>query len=190
MLVVALPAFYFVGRVIGRIKNGKFERAWRPIMPVIEGATVHVDRAGAAASSRLTGSYRGRSVVAEMAPDMSRSGSYDETGYENRWDVGVSEVPGAHDWTVRWKDAILGMGTTGWSISSEDDSLVERLERAGIRDIVAPLGRGDINYLASDRTLSLHEDIRPMWAPGPVRFRQELDVLVELAAAVTPLNAR
>ena len=189
VLAIALPVMYVIGGMIGRVKNRRFEKAWRPIMPVIEGAEVVADRGGGA-SSWLTGSYRGTPVFAQMTPDVARGGQIDTRGYENRFETGVRELTGAQDWSVRWTKSMLGFGTTGWSINAADSALAARLESAGVREIVAPLGRGEVNYRAQPATLVLHQDIRPRWVPEPARFQQELDVLVQLAAVAAPLNRR
>jgi hypothetical protein len=190
VLAVALPVFYFIGKVIVRLKNAKFERAWRPLMPVLTGAKVVADQGGGGASSWLTGTYRGTSVFAEMTPDVGRGGLTDSPGYENRFETGVRDLAGASDWSVRWSEQFLGFGTTGWVVSSDDPVLTEKLERAGVRELVASLGRGEVRYRTFTSTLVLHQDIRPLWVPPPERFRTELDVLLELAAVAGPLNKR
>jgi hypothetical protein len=187
VLAVALPVFYGIGRIVNRFQNRRFERAWRPLMPLLGGAKV-VAEPGAAASSWLTGTYRGATVRAEMTPDVGHSSAIEMAGYENRFETGLRDIKGAADWSVAWKEAILGFGTTGWTIWAADSALEARLHGAGIREVVAPLGRGSIEYSARSATLVLHQDIRPLWAPGPVRFQFELDVLLELAAVTAPLN--
>ena len=188
VLAVALPVLYGIGRIVGRVKNGRFERAWRPLLATIDGAEVVADRGGGAASSWLTGTYRGAAVFAHMTPDVRHGGQIHTVGLENRWEAGVRDLPGARDWSVRWSDSVLGIGTTGWTVRADDAALAAGLERAGVREIAAPLGRGTIEYRARPATLVLHQDIRPLRVPAPARFRQELDVLLELAAVVAPLN--
>lgn len=189
VVAVALPLFYFIGGMIGRMKNRRFERAWRPLMSSIDGAEVVADNGGGA-SSWLTGTYRGTPVFAQMTPDVRHGGAIQTSGLENRWEAGVRELPGKHDWSVVWSQAVFGFGETGWTVRTDDPALGARLENAGVREIAASLGRGAIRYGARPQTLVLHEDIRPLWTPDAARFQQELDVLLELAAVAAPLNQR
>ncbi|HYD51225.1 MAG TPA: hypothetical protein VEA99_01310, partial [Gemmatimonadaceae bacterium] len=175
-------------RLIGKIKNRRFTRAWQPLLPTLQGAEILPDRGGGAASSWLTGTYRGRPVFAQMTPDVGHGGTSDTAGYENRWDTGLRDLTGGHDWSVQWSTAILGIGTTGWSFRSDDPALAARLERSAVRALADSLGRGRIAYSARARTLVLHQDIRPLWVPPPDRFRHELDVLLRMADEVAPLN--
>ncbi len=188
VLAAGLVVLYVIGGVLGRFKNRRFDRAWRPLMETIDGAEVVADRGGGAASSWLTGTYRGTPVFASMTPNVGHAGPIFIAGKENRFETGVRDLPGARDWSVDWTEAMLGIGTTGWTVHAGDPALVARLEHAGVTEIAARLGRGAVRYRAQPATLVLHQDIRPLWTPTPARFQQELDVLLELAAVAAPLN--
>lgn len=188
VLAALLPVLLGVGRAVGRFRNRRFAQAWRPLMGTLDGAKVVADGGGGAASSWLTGTYRGTDVFASMTPDVRHAGPLHSPGHENRFETGVRGLAGAHDWSVRWTTATLGIGTTGWHVASGDRELAARLEHAGVRALVAPLGRGEIRYGARPATLVLHQDVRPLLAPPPERFRQELDVLLRLAEVAAPLN--
>ena len=190
VLAVLLPVLYFIGKLLNKFKNSRFEKAWRPIESVLDGAEVVPDQGGGGASSWLTGTYRGVPVFAQMTPNVGKGGSLDTRGHENRWDTGVRDLAGANDWSVIFREALLGFGTTGWTIDSDDAALTERLEHAGLREIAARVGRGEFRYRVEPATLVLHQDIRPLWVPLPDRFRTELDVLVEMAALSAKANAR
>ena len=188
VLAVALPVLYVGGRLIARLRNARFTRDWAELVPTLVGAEVVPVRGGGAASSWLTGRYRGASVFASMTPDVGSGGSSDVHRLENRFETGLRELRGAHDWSVEWTEAVLGLGRTGWQLRADDAALRERLERAGVREIVGPLGRGAVRFGARAGTLVLHQDIRPYRTLPAERFRQSLDVLLRLSEVAGPLN--
>ena len=189
VLVMALPVLYWAGGMISRFRNRQFARAWQPVMTVLQKPKIVADQQ-VAASSLLTGTYRDVPVYASMTPNVAHGAAIDTRGLENRWEVGVRELPGASDWSIEWKRSILGLGETGWAVQTDDPALASRLEGAGVRDIPASLGPLRIEYRRQAATLAAHQDIRPLWAPSADRFRHELDVLLELAAVAAPLNPR
>lgn len=187
ILAVALPLIYGAGVLLARVKNARFRLAWSPLIPLVDEAEV-VNDGGGAASSVLRGRYRGAPVAAVMAPD-TRAGP-NSTLKGNRFEVTAREVPGRLNWSVVWSDQFLGFGTTGFQIHADDPALAERLAAAGVLELAARLGRVDrVDFSAGARALTLREQVQPLWHPPPERFRLELDVLLELAAANAAVNA-
>src|SRR5262245_29922515 len=98
ILAVFLVGVYFAGRILSRLKNARYARAWAPLIPVIGGKVV--DDGGGAATSWLTGTYMGRSVCASMVPNRNRYPG--ESGFRfHYFEVALLETPGKSDWFVK-----------------------------------------------------------------------------------------
>lgn len=178
MIVVA----YGLGRGLAAIKNRRFQGAWRPLMPLVEGARVEGD-GGGAATSFLHGMYRGRRVCAAMSPVRRRNADV------NHFEISAFQVKGRSDWKLVYHNALPGLGTTGWRIESKDEGLAARLRTTAIMPGEMP-GRTDIRwtYSASRQELNFHEEIGSLWTPSPGRFQAELDELLEIARINEDLN--
>jgi hypothetical protein len=178
VLVPFLVLVFLLGFAINRFKNRRFTRAWAPLVPVIGGKIV--EDGGGGASSWLTGTWRGRTVRAGMVPDRNRYSGESGSRY-NSFEIAVLGLPGAADWRLEGKSPILGFGPEGWQIDTTDPALAERLRAAGAVALVERLGSPTVTYSRSARTLQFSEDAGPVWAPAPERFREELDILLQLA---------
>lgn len=180
ILAIFLAFVYVAGLLLYKVKNRRFSKAWAPLVPVINGE-VEGD-GGGAASSRLHGTFQGRRVRAEMAPGQGRA------SYQNgRCDFAIVflDVAGRSDWSLLYYDSVRGIGKSGWRVESDDEELAERLRSMTI--LPARLAnRTDISwrYSASRKQLEFRQDVRPLWAPAPDRFRAEL----EMAYQVTLLS--
>lgn len=64
VLAVFLVFVFILGKLIYTFKASRFTKAWGPLIPIIQG-TVAND-GGGAATSWLTGTYRGKKVQASM----------------------------------------------------------------------------------------------------------------------------
>lgn len=178
VLVGFLICAYVIGRFLSNWKNRRFNAAWVPLVPLING-TVHHD-GGGADTSWLAGTYRGKQVRASMTPDRNlyREGS-DRYNY---FDIALRDVAGQQNWHIAYRTAILGMGTTGWHIEAEDEGLNGRLQAANIAAELARLGTPTVTYTARDHTLLYSDDITPRWAPTPERFQEILELLLRVSA--------
>ncbi|HEX6904201.1 MAG TPA: hypothetical protein VF789_31115 [Thermoanaerobaculia bacterium] len=186
VLAIFLVFVFLLGLLISRFKNARFAKAWKPLAPLIDGKVV--EDGGGAATSWLTGSYRGRRVVASMVPDRNRY-SEDSSGHRyNYFDVALLDMPGQQDWKIEHQTAILGFGQTGWRIVTKDKALEERLNASGILFAVSPFGSPEIAYSARDGKLQYSEDVTPQWIPTPERFQQELELLLTLAKVNEEVN--
>jgi hypothetical protein len=185
-LVLFLIFAFAAGWVLSRFKNARFARAWTPLVPVIQGTVTH--DGGGAATSWLTGTYRGRSVRAEMVPDRNLYPGESNARY-NYFGITLLDVPGKQDWRVAYQTSFLGMGQAGWQVTAKDPALQERLRARGVVDAVVQLGGQTLTYTAREGTLQYGEDAGPAWVPSPERFRQELDALLLLAAVNAEVNA-
>jgi hypothetical protein len=97
ILVVFLVCVFAAGRVLSRVRNARCARAWEPLVPVIGGKVV--DDGGGAATSWMTGTYKGRLVCASMVPNRNRYPG--ETGFRyNYFDVALLQTPGKSDWSL------------------------------------------------------------------------------------------
>jgi hypothetical protein len=194
ILIPFLIAVFAAGLVLNRFKNRRFHAAWRPLVPVIDGTVV--DDGGGAASSWLTGTFEGRRVHASMTPNRSTvPGSALKYNY---FELAVGELAGEHNWRVEYTLPTFGFGSGEWRIIADELPLAQRLERAGVLDIVAGMQAGArpasptlpaVNYLKNAATLTYCEDVGGGWTPAPDRFRHQLALLIQLAAIHTQMNS-
>ena len=185
VLVIFLIFVFALGFLINRFKNRRFTQTWRTLVPLINGKVI--EDGGGAATSWLTGTYRGQPVRAAMVPNRNRYSG--ESGhYYNHFEVALLEVPGRQDWSIEYKTKILGFGQTGWQIDTEDAALRDRLIGSGVIDEIARMGPEEIRYQARAKTLLYSEDVTPLWVPAPGRFQEELELLLLLARVNGEVN--
>ena len=178
VLIPFLVLVFLLGWLINRFKNRRFTRAWAPLVPLI-GGTITED-GGGAATSWLSGTWRGRRVRASMTPERNRYSG--ESGHTyNYFEIALLDLPGGQDWQIEWKSSILGIGQEGWRIDTADPALAERLRAAGVVAVVERMGFEAVTYSARTKTLLFSEDAGPVWVSLPERFREELDALLQLA---------
>jgi hypothetical protein len=184
-LVIFLAFVFGAGLLLSRFKNARYTRSWAELVPVISG--VVTNDGGGAATSWLSGSYRGRPVRAAMVPQRSRYSG--ESGHHyNYFEVTLLEVAGQHDWSVAYKTPLMGFGAEGWHISAHDPDLAGRLQDAGVIERIAPFGAQEVSYRSHGRQLRYSEDVSPRVAPPPERFVAELELLLALAAINAAVN--
>jgi hypothetical protein len=173
ILVIFLVSVYAAGRALSRIKNARFARAWQPLVPVIGGKVI--DDGGGAASSWLTGTYKGRSFAAQMVPGRNRYSG--ETGFRyNYFDVALLETPGKADWSLDGRPI------------SRDKSLEQRLMNAGAMDVLTGIGSAEVRYDARQRTLTIVQEPGAAWVPPPAHFEAQLNALLRLAEINAAVN--
>jgi hypothetical protein len=192
-LVIFLALVFAAGLLLSKFKNARFAKAWGPLQSVVNG-TVTGD-GGGAATSWLTGTYRGAKVRASMTPGRNRSS---EGGDKyNYFDVALLDLPGARDWDVIYGTAFLGFGRSGWHVKAEDEMLAESLRGAGVVEMTASFGTPHtlggvglptVSYRRREQTLRFSEDVTPQWAPTPEQFRERLDFLLHLAEVNRRVN--
>lgn len=185
VLAIFLVFVFTFGWLLSKFKNRRFTHAWAPLVPLLQG-TVHED-GGGAASSFLSGTYRGHRVRATMAPDQNRYSGESGDRY-NYFDVALLDVPGRHDWRVELETAILGFGRDGWKITAGDPALVERLQGAGVLALITRFGQPEVAYQARGKTLLYSEDVTPNWIAMPARFQEGLELLLALARINAEVN--
>ena len=186
VLAVFLVFVFILGKLIYSFKAGRLTRAWAPLVPILQG-TVTND-GGGAATSWLTGTYRGKKVQASMIPERNRYSG--ESGHRyNYFDVALMDIPGSQDWTVEYRTAILGFGETGWSIQTGDELLRTRLQASGILETMARFGSPKVMYKKQARKLEYSEDVTPQWIPSPERFQELLELLLLLERVNQEVNS-
>lgn len=192
-LAIFMVCVFVAGKILHAFQNARLGSAWSELIPVVKGQ-VRGD-GGGAASSWLVGSYAGRSVQARMAPNSSVFSG--ETGVRyNHFEVAVLDVAGTHDWSLMYGKRVLGVGENGWTFRSRDSALEAALGRSPIVALVEDLGwpshslavRPIVQYQRSARSLTYAEDVSPAWTPSPERFRQQLDLVLQLAAINEQIN--
>jgi len=185
VLIILLVLAWIIGRFISSLKNKRFNQAWAPLVPLINGK-IHHD-GGGAATSWLTGSYKGKQVQASMIPNRNR---YQEQSGEryNYFDVALMQIAGQQDWRITYKTAVFGLGKTGWQVSGRDENLSLRLQSDEIFSALAHLGRPEIEYSARSRTLRCSQDVTPQWVPTAQRFQEQLEELLLLETINEELN--
>ena len=185
VLIIFLVFVFGLGFLINRFKNRRFTRAWKPLVHLINGKVI--EDGGGAATSWLTGTYRGQPVRASMIPNRNRYSGESGPKY-NYFDIALLEVPGRQDWRIEYKTPILGFGQTGWQIDTKDAALRDRLQASGVIDEIARMGPEEIRYQARAKTLLCSEDVTPLWVPAPARFQEELELLLLLARVNAEVN--
>lgn len=185
VLIIFIIGALIVGRFLSAAKNKRFAAAWAPLIPLIRSGTVHTD-GGGAATSWLTGTIQGKQVQASMIPGRNRySESSDKYNY---FAVALLGVPGQEDWRIVYQTATLGIGHTGWHISTKDQTLATRLHDSGVMAALAHLGSPTIEYTVRSGQLQYSEDVTPRWVPTPERFQTALDLLLQIAAISADLT--
>lgn len=189
ILIVFLILVFGAGFLLNSLKNARFAKAWTPLIPII-GGNVSGDNGGGA-SSLLSGTYQGRAVRATMAPQLNR---YSQSGhYYNYFDVTIAGAPGKHNWQLKYNTPILGFGSTGWELVADDAALQQRLLTRGVIDLIERLGTTPIqtlptlDYTARSGALLFREEVAG-WIPEPERFRQQLEILLQLANINAEVN--
>lgn len=185
VLIPFLVLVFAIGFLINKFKNRRFARAWAPLVPMINGTITH--DGGGAATSWLTGTWRGRRVSASMTPDRNMYSGESGSRY-NSFEIAVLDLAGGQDWSIEHKTPILGFGQEGWHIETADRALAERLRAAGAIALVERLGMPTLRYTARGRTLLFSEDAGPVWVPAPARFQEELEILLQLAEVNERVN--
>lgn len=190
-LAVFLVVVFVAGYFYYRFQNARLTRAWGTLPGLING---HVSGdGGGAASSWLSGTDRGRPVVAALSPNLNQ---HDEGGAKyNYFEVALTELPGRHDWSVAYAQRVLGMGQSGWQVKAEDPALAEALRGAAVPSLVAPFGetpahfmRPTLEYNRRERVLRYRADISPLLAPSPQQFTSLLEMLHNAADINARLN--
>jgi hypothetical protein len=185
VLAIFMVFVFAFGFLINRVKNAGFRKAWAPLIPIIQGKVV--EDGGGAATSWLTGTYRGKRVRASMTPNRNRYSG--ESGhYYNDFDVSLLNVPGEQDWKIEYTTAILGFGHTGWRIVTKDKALEDRLNASGILLAISRFGSPEIAYQARSGVLQFSDDITPLKVPSPESFRDQLELLLVLAKVNEEVN--
>ncbi|HEY2029028.1 MAG TPA: hypothetical protein VGH20_07440 [Myxococcales bacterium] len=185
VLVAFLVVCYAIGKAAAWFKNGRFNRAWSPLLPVLGDARITSD-GGVAVTSRLSGTYRGASVHALMTPNVAHKYSPGRNG--NVFSVAVENVPGGADWSIVWNVGLPLVGNASWVIRSPDVLLTKRLEDADAVAAVDSFGRASTHYRVRDRTLEWSAYIEPRVILAPDHFRHVLDALLSLAAINKTVN--
>lgn len=173
VLLVFLVFVFLLGFAINKFKNARFVRAWEPLRPVVGGGKV-VEDGGGAATSWLAGTYKGRTVCAEMIPGRNRYSG--ETGFRyNHFAVALIDAPGKSDWSVNTHPV------------SRDKALEQRLSEAGVMAILAQIGQAEVTYDTRQRKLTIIQEPGASWIPPREHFEKQLNTLLtlgELNAAV------
>lgn len=189
ILALFLVIVFVLGYGINRLKNARFTRTWQPLIPLIDGKVV--EDGGGAATSWLTGTYKGTAVYASIVPNRNRYAMTDDTGGHvyNYFEVGVQNVRGQFAWSVEHKEGVLGFGHKGWTATSENKKLAADLERSGVVEEISRYHPMTVEYNPRTKTLRFTEDVTPLLLPPNDRVQQELDLLLNIAQLNERLNA-
>jgi hypothetical protein len=173
ILAIFLVCVFAAGLVLNRVKNARFRRVWGPLIPVIGGRVV--EDGGGAATSWLTGTYKGWQVSASMVPNRNRYPG--ETGFRyNYFDVALLETPGRSNWSLNDRPV------------SPDKALEQRLREASAMAVLDGTGPAEVIFDSKQRTLTFVQEMGPGWVPSPAQFVMQLDVLLRLAEINRAVN--
>lgn len=195
VLVIFLIFVFILGYFIYKFKNMRLSNAWGPLVGLVNGKVV--GDGGGAATSWLTGTYRGHNVQAGMTPNRNMySGDDGGGGHKyHHFDVALTDTPGRQDWSVQFDRAVLGIGQTSWRVRAKDPALQAALEAAGVISLVAPLGQPPqylteptLEYSSRTKLLRYAADNGSTWTPTPQHFTELLEILIKAAAINARLN--
>lgn len=183
-LAVFLVLAYGVGILLSRFKNARFSKAWAPLQPLIDGKIV--DDGGGAATSWLTGTYQGYQVQARMSPQRNLG----EAGRRfNDFSVALAQVKGEQDWTFAGRPS-PEPGKSPWRVTADTTAVAQRLERAGIENMLPGLGYPKVSFRQQSGLLEYQVDVTPALVPTPELFARTLQFLVWLEGVNREANPR
>src|SRR5262245_57312827 len=99
ILAIFLVVVFAAGYVLNRFKNRQFRKKWAQLVPLLSQPQITED-SGGAATSWLSGSYRGAKVYASMTPNVARHTDLRSTNKGNRFSAAIQNVPGRVDWSL------------------------------------------------------------------------------------------
>jgi hypothetical protein len=191
-IVVFLVLAYVIGTTATKFEKAKVTKAWSTLQPVINGnienngSRVYTFAKEASnAASWLVGTYNEKKILASIYPNKRKY-------YFSRWDrynyfsVGILELEGRKDWKVVFKQSV-GSGKSGFSILAEKE-LEQRLRDAGMLTLVTSIDNAGVAYYAGSHLLQLSDTITGGWTPTPEKFKQELELLLKIAAINEQVN--
>lgn len=195
VLALFVPAVIVLGWVIYRVRDARLQRAWRPLLPLFDGARVGGDGGGAAASF-LGGRYRGRRVEATMFPRVAAHDDSDGGGpYLNLFQLSLPDVAGSADWRVVLPTDWLGRPVGGWQLESPSAALGDALQRAGVLETLQALVPPDatmarhgpaLAFRSRESRLVLRCEVGgPGLVPPPAWVEQALALLLKAAESTT-----
>jgi len=181
ILIGFLIVVFIAGYFLYKFKNARLTSAWGPLVGLVNGKVV--GDSGGAATSWLTGVWKGREIAASLSPGINQ---HEDGGAKyNYFDVALRDVPGKHDWSVEYTRRVIGIGQTGWQVRAEDQALEEALRAAGIAPLVEPFGetpphfqQPSLEYDRRTRLLRYRTDVTPLLTPSPQRFTELLEMLL------------
>lgn len=195
-LAIFLVVVFVGGYLLYKFKNARLTNAWGPLVAMVDGKVV--GDGGGAATSWLTGTYKGRPIQASMVPgrnQYSSIGDNTSNAKYNYFDVALAAIPGKHDWNIQYDRSYLGVGKTGWRISSRDAALEAALNAAGLLPLIESFGTPPgfyslptVQYSAREQLLRYGGDNGRQWTPTPEQFVAQLEMLRQLAAINERLN--
>lgn len=185
-LVVFVYLAYRAGKILNAFKHRRFTHAWQPLVGIINGA-VHEDPQGGGASSWLAGQWKGNTIHARMTPEVHRGGTAGGSAgpLVNEFAVGVADQKGRASWTAERGFALNGKGDI--AINSKDAALAERL-RGEVVALLEAAQCGAARFEHHSGYVFVQEDVTPLWAPPPERFKVLLDLAVEVARVQAAVN--
>ena len=192
VLVVLIPLLYFAARLTVRINGAWMAFRAAPLAAAIDG---HRDPGG----YYLRGRYGGHVVRVSFAPGARLNGAYSNSAHRfiNALNLELHEVPGQQDWVVhyRQKQGWLSQGPVYAFLEAAAPELAQRLEQAGVLAAVTAVGGGTthyetVRYNARQQVLYYTTDVAPQKLPSQAKYRQQLDLLLQLAEINGRVNAQ
>ena len=188
ILVVLIPALYFIARGIGTIGDAWSAQMLAPLAPAIDGGTFSRTPPG------IRGSYEGRDVRVSFTPGQS-VGSGDSATTINAFYIEAINLPGQQDWRIKfYVSGSFGQGAKQLQIEVKDTALGERLERSGVLDAVSAVSAPTqdyvtVEYEARRQTLTFTDDVSPRRVPSHQQFATQLALVARLAQVNEQVNA-
>lgn len=179
-----LPALYAAARVATAVGDMWSAHLLAPLAPVIGGT---VDRNPPC----LRGVYQGRNVCVFFSPRQS-VGSGDSATWINAFIIRVTDLPGKHDWQIRFRlTGMFGQGPKCLFIEAHDEAVAKRLNRSGVVAEVEAVSAPTTDYVtvayeSRRQTLTYTDDASPQRISSRDKFTKQL----ALAARLSQINER
>jgi hypothetical protein len=184
IMIIVLPLIYWGARLAVKIKYVWTAYRLNPLSPLIDG---NVDQGG----PYLKGQYRGYPVRVSFQPHHQPNWTHG-TYRINAIFIELYQVVGQQEWFLKYRQKSEGFfseSSVYIYAESTDAQLTQRLEQAGILDIVAALGGGStryetLHYSPQFQAFFYTTDVAPRKLPSRDQFLAQLEMLCKLV----PIN--
>ncbi|MEN9402305.1 MAG: hypothetical protein RL091_1008 [Verrucomicrobiota bacterium] len=187
ILVVALPALYFVAQLIRKLQEAWSGRVLAPLAPLLGPGARRRD-------GSLRGNYQGVALRAFHGKEKNDRWDADNSTGFDAFSIEALDLPGQCNWSLRFHvSGLLGQGPKQLVIHTADPGLRERLAQSGVVEAVSRVSAPTEDYLtvafdARRQVLTYTDDVSPRSVPSADKFRAQLALVVRLVETNALVN--